>query len=240
MRMRGRVIEIFSSFQGEGLIAGKRQIFIRFAGCNLNCSYCDTRYARAGGKWMGVDEVINDVLRKMSNDLHSISFTGGEPLLQHEFVGEIARKLKECGFLTYLETNGTFPVRLQEVARVFDFVAIDIKLPSHFQDMSIERYKQILNRELCSILVSYDERIITFAKMVICRSTTYIEVEEVCQELEDEIGDRAIPLILQPCTATNGVDEPTFEQLVKMSEIASSYIRSVYVLPQIHRCMGWR
>ncbi|RLI90221.1 MAG: 7-carboxy-7-deazaguanine synthase QueE [Candidatus Altiarchaeales archaeon] len=238
--MKGRVVEIFSSFQGEGLIAGKRQIFIRFTGCNLNCNYCDTRYARAGGKWMDTDEVIDDVLRRVSNDLHSISFTGGEPLLQHRFVGEIAQRLKEYGFLTYLETNGTFPTRLQEVAGVFDFAAIDIKLPSHFQDMTIERYEQILNRELCSILVSYDEGIMTFVKMVISRNTTYVEVEEVCQELKDEVDGRVIPVILQPCTAINGVNEPTFEQLVKMSEIASSYIRSVYVLPQIHRCMGWR
>jgi len=238
--MKGKIVEIFSSFQGEGLLAGKRQIFIRFAGCNLNCNYCDTKYAKSGGKWMGVDEVVDEVLKKVSNDLHSISFTGGEPLLQHKFVCEIAQKLKEYNFLTYLETNGTFPERLQEIAGVFDFAAIDIKLPSHFQGVSVEEYEQILNKELSSLLIAFDEEILTFAKMVILKTTTYTEVEEVCEKLRRVINDRAIPLILQLVTPEEEIEAPTFEQLVRMSEIASSYIRSVYVLPQIHRCVGWR
>ena len=238
--MRGKVVEIFSSFQGEGLLAGKRQIFIRLVGCNLNCNYCDTRYARVGGRWMGVDEVVGEVLRRMSNDLHSISFTGGEPLLQHKFVGEVVYKLKEQNFMTYLETNGTFPERLKEIIEGFDFASIDIKLPSHFQNMTIEKYKQILNRELCSIQVSHDGGVITFIKMVLLRNTTYTEVEEICEELGKAIDDRAIPLILQPATEVKEVKAPTFEQLVKMSEIASCYVRSVYVLPQVHRYMGWR
>ena len=238
--MKGRIIEIFSSFQGEGLLTGKRQIFIRLAGCNLNCNYCDTRYARVGGRWMGVDEVVGEVLRRMSNDLHSISFTGGEPLLQHKFVGEVVYKLKEQDFMTYLETNGTFPERLEKIIEGFDFASIDIKLPSHFQNITIEKYKQILNRELCSIQVSHDGGVITFIKMVLLRNTTYTEVEEICEELGKAIDDRAIPLILQPATEVEEVKAPTFEQLVKMSEIASCYVRSVYVLPQVHRYMGWR
>ncbi|RLE42226.1 7-carboxy-7-deazaguanine synthase QueE [Candidatus Woesearchaeota archaeon] len=238
--MKGRIVEIFSSFQGEGLLAGKRQIFIRLAGCNLNCNYCDTKYAKVDGRWMDIDEVIDEVLRRMSNDLHSISFTGGEPLLQHKFVGEVVYKLKEQGFMTYLETNGTFPERLKEIIEGFDFTSIDIKLPSHFQNMDIEEYKQILNKELCSIQVSHDGGVITFVKMVLLRNTTYTEVEEICEELGKAIDDRAISLILQPVTPIGEVKTPTFEQLVRMSEIASCYIRSVYVLPQVHRYMGWR
>jgi len=238
--MKGKVVEIFSSFQGEGLLAGKRQIFIRLAGCNLNCNYCDTKYAKVGGRQMSVGEVVGEVLRKVSNDLHSISFTGGEPLLQHKFVGEVAQKLKEYDFLTYLETNGTFLERLREIVEDFDFAAIDIKLPSHFQNMTIEKYRQILNKELCSIQVSHDGGVITFVKMVLLRNTTYTEVEEICEELGKAIDDRAIPLILQPVTPIGEVKAPTFEQLVRMSEIASSYIRSVYVLPQIHKYMKWR
>jgi len=238
--MKGQVVEIFSSFQGEGLLTGKRQIFIRLAGCNLNCNYCDTKYAKVGGRQMSVGEVVGEVLRKVSNDLHSISFTGGEPLLQHKFVGEVAQKLKEYDFLTYLETNGTFLERLREIIEDFDFAAIDIKLPSHFQNMTIEKYRQILSKELCSIQVSHDGGVITFVKMVLLRNTTYTEVEEICEELGKAIDDRAIPLILQPVTPIGEVKAPTFEQLVRMSEIASSYIRSVYVLPQIHKYMKWR
>jgi len=238
--MKGKVVEIFSSFQGEGLLAGKRQIFIRLAGCNLNCNYCDTKYAKVGGRWMDVDEVVGEVLKRVSNDLHSISFTGGEPLLQHKFVCKVARKLKEYNFLTYLETNGTFPERLQEIVGVIDFAAIDIKLPSHFQGMSVEEYEQILNKELSSLLVTCDKGVLTFAKMVILRTTTYTEVEEVCERLREIVSDRAIPLILQLATPEEEIEAPTFEQLVRMSEIASCYVRSVYVLPQIHKYMKWR
>jgi len=81
---------------------------------------------------------------------------------------------------------------------------------------------------------------LTFAKMVILKTTTYTEVEEVCERLREMMSDRAIPLILQLVTPEEGIEAPTFEQLVKMSEIASCYIRSVYVLPQVHRYMGWR
>ena len=66
------IIEIFSTFQGEGSFIGKRQIFVRFAGCNLNCNYCDTVNSKSikSGKMMSVDDVLAEI-NKIKTPLHA-------------------------------------------------------------------------------------------------------------------------------------------------------------------------
>ena len=86
--MKAPIIEVFSSIQGEGLYIGKRQIFVRFAGCNLNCKYCDTSNSKMvfSGKEMSVTELHDKINNLITPDFHSISFTGGAPLLQADFI----------------------------------------------------------------------------------------------------------------------------------------------------------
>lgn len=93
--MKAYIVEIFSSFQGEGLWIGRRQIFVRFAGCNLDCNYCDTSATKSkdSGILMSVDEVFEKIEELETSDLHSISFTGGEPLLYADFINELSNKL---------------------------------------------------------------------------------------------------------------------------------------------------
>ena len=95
--MKAPIIEIFSSFQGEGLFIGQRQIFVRFAGCNLNCSYCDTGDSKSekSGKLMTVDEVVDSINEIITPDCHVVSFTGGEPSLYPDFINV-------GGFMDYL------------------------------------------------------------------------------------------------------------------------------------------
>lgn len=83
-------MEVFSSIQGEGLLVGKRQIFIRFAGCNLNCSYCDTPESRdpSCGEELSADQLQGMVENLVTPDFHSLSITGGEPLLYPDFIRE--------------------------------------------------------------------------------------------------------------------------------------------------------
>ena len=84
----------FFKFSGEGLFIGQRQIFVRFAGCNLNCNYCDTNDSKSekSGKLMTVDEVLAAIEKVRTPDCHVISFTGGEPSLYPEFINEVARQ----------------------------------------------------------------------------------------------------------------------------------------------------
>ena len=79
-----RVKEIFSSVQGEGPLVGYKQLFIRLCGCNWDCKYCDTDYDIENSKEYTADE-LSEICAK-NIDCHSVSLTGGEPLLNVEFI----------------------------------------------------------------------------------------------------------------------------------------------------------
>ena len=88
--MKTHINEIFSSIQGEGILIGRRQIFVRFSGCNLDCNYCDTSKSRNPilGDLITKEELINKINNLITPDFHSISLTGGEPLLHSDFIKE--------------------------------------------------------------------------------------------------------------------------------------------------------
>src|SRR3989338_9235017 len=116
--MRARISEIFSSIQGEGIYSGVRQIFVRFFGCSLKCSYCDTKpetYCE-----YSVDNLIRSLLT-FGNHHHSISFTGGEPLKQVKFLEKLLPEIKKNEPKLYLETNG---VDFEPLERVIDNIDI--------------------------------------------------------------------------------------------------------------------
>ena len=115
--------EIFKSIQGESSFAGFPCSFIRVTGCNLRCSYCDTRYAYFEGKEMSIDQIVEEV-KKLKCPL--VEITGGEPLLNEEVYPLIDKLLAE-NFQLLLETNGSL-----DISRVDGRVAriVDIKCPS--------------------------------------------------------------------------------------------------------------
>ena len=125
--MKAPIIEIFSSFQGEGLLIGERQIFVRFAGCNLNCNYCDTNDSKSekSGRLMTPQSVTDEINKLLTPDCRSISFTGGEPSLYPDFINEVS-KLTDLKIM--LETNGTLPDNIDSIEKL-DMVSLDIKLP---------------------------------------------------------------------------------------------------------------
>lgn len=120
-----QVKEIFTSIQGEGPYVGYKQLFIRLCGCNLKCSYCDTEFGTDNSKEYSIQELI-DICNK-NTDCHSISLTGGEPLLHNDFIKEFGDK---CNLPIYLETNGTLPDKLKDVIDYITYISADIKLPS--------------------------------------------------------------------------------------------------------------
>jgi len=101
-----RIAEIFPSVQGEGLRQGEPTLFIRLSGCNLRCSFCDTKYAWEKGKGYTQDKVlekIKELHRRFS--VRWVCLTGGEPLLQD--IGPLVKRLKKEGFKIQLETNAS-------------------------------------------------------------------------------------------------------------------------------------
>lgn len=116
---------MFRSIQGESYLAGRPCTFVRTAGCNLSCTWCDTRYAGDinEGVEMGVGEVMQKV-GELGADL--VEITGGEPLLQEESI-ELMRLLCDSGARVMLETNGTLDITPVD-PRVI--IVMDIKSPS--------------------------------------------------------------------------------------------------------------
>ena len=111
-----KINEIFYSLQGEGAYTGTPMIFIRFSGCNLSCSFCDTQHQ--SGKWMSDVAILEEVGKFPAR---TVVLTGGEPSLfiDDDFIG----LLHTCGYRVHIETNGT---RLLPVA--IDWVTCSPKI----------------------------------------------------------------------------------------------------------------
>ena len=116
--MKYRLRKIFSSIQGEGRNTGRPATFIRFAGCNLNCPWCDTR--KHTKEMLTISEIMMQV-RKLGN--RSVIVTGGEPTIVIG-LGELLSALKDEGYWLALETNGTRNIPEIEL---FDYVAVSPK-----------------------------------------------------------------------------------------------------------------
>jgi len=105
-----QLAEIFYSLQGEGTWTGTPAVFVRLAGCNLSCSFCDTDYALKF--FASVDDVVARV-RSEGGDCPMVILTGGEPLAQRE-TRALIDALRADGRRVHIESNGTLPAELPE------------------------------------------------------------------------------------------------------------------------------
>lgn len=221
--MEAKISEIFSSIQGEGIYTGMEQVFVRFYGCNLNCDFCDTRIDDY--TLLSLDDVVKEVEDLYSNH-HSVSLTGGEPLLQIEFLQELLPLLKEKDFLLYLETNGTLPEQFGEVKDLVDIVAMDIKLPTSCK--CGENWKQ--HEEFLSEAI--DSNADLFVKSVVSSSTKIKDIEKTAELIA--YYDKDIPLILQP----NFNDKDLEEKLSEFKDRALQKITDARIMRQEHKYLG--
>lgn len=125
-----KVVEIFDSIDGEGIRTGQPATFIRLAGCNIRCSYCDTTYALFGEKEkceyteMTVDKIIS----KVNTNYNRVTLTGGEPLI-HADCDKLIERLLDIGCEVNIETNGAADItKIPRTDKLF--FTIDYKLPS--------------------------------------------------------------------------------------------------------------
>lgn len=131
MASRLKLNEVFYSIQGEGIFQGEPTIFIRFHGCNLACSYCDTTYANKGKpKRIVTPYILVKELHKKYNllNIRHICITGGEPLVQSEALYDLIGLLQTFNLIITVETNGSLipPLDIRPLARW----VVDFKLPS--------------------------------------------------------------------------------------------------------------
>ncbi len=244
--VKTHIVEIFSSIQGEGPYIGVRQIFVRFAGCNLDCAYCDTDYnfkrnfrvEHEPGTGIFVDypnpvspEEVSEKIKTFNvGKHHSISLTGGEPLMQAGFVRGISDLLKDRDIKFFLETNGTLPSELSSVISNIDIVSMDMKLPS----TSGGREFWEIHREFLQIASQKE----VYVKVVVSGNTSKIEITRAC-EIINSVSSK-IPLVIQPVSIRPGYNGNKLSPvtIIEMHELASELINDVRVIPQAHKVMG--
>lgn len=239
--MRNNIIEIFSSIQGEGKYVGARQAFVRFSGCNLKCKYCDTDFkpqknckvekCAGSGEFveyendMKVDTLI-DILEGYFKRTphHSVSFTGGEPLLFSEFIKEAAKKISVPIFL---ETNGTLYDELSNVIDDVDIISMDIKLESGAGKNLFDVHKKFLS-------VAREKDL--YVKMILTGQTKEEEIKGAAS-LVSETNDEIL-FVIQPVTPYGGMTAPSLRKIFAAEDLALKYLKNVRVIPQTHRMLG--
>jgi organic radical activating enzyme len=241
------ISEIFSSIQGEGYLAGRRQIFIRLTECNLDCAYCDTDFSRAdtcrvetgpGTALFGhfqqplslreVLKIVEAWCQELPGAHHSVSLTGGEPLLHADRLVTWLPALRRL-LPVHLETNGTMHRALEKVKEELDYISMDMKLPStsgckeSLWDLHHEFLRAACRRN-------------TSVKIVIGNETVIEEIERVCSIITDV--DNLTPLFLQPISESDGRIGISVTRMLRLQEAASARVPDVRVIPQMHRMLG--
>ena len=240
--MRENVIEIFSSIQGEGKYVGCRQIFVRLEGCNLDCTYCDTENEIGGHAHCMVEEragthelipyenplsveKVAEIVTRLTGDVphHSLSITGGEPLLHVPFIKELAAHID---LPIFLETNGTLDRALAECIDCISHISMDLKLPDVLSAPVWDAHARFLEIA-CTIDV--------YVKVVVA-AETHAEDVEYAAHLVADIAPATL-LILQPVTPYGGCTAPTPARLLELQCIALRHLSDVRIIPQTHRMM---
>lgn len=232
--MKAPISEIFSSIQGEGILIGRRQIFVRFSGCNLDCIYCDTLDSedKDHENVLTTANVVNKINELITPDLHSISFTGGEPTLYPEFINKVIHEINiKTKIKALLETNGSLYKQINLLNNI-DYASMDIKLPEHFNRWNSD----IFENELKSIEILMDKKVKVYCKIVVLPSTKINKLEEVVMKLSKKISNNNVPLIIQPSSPIN-YWKGKEKKILKLSEICGKHM-DVLTIPQVHKYLG--
>lgn len=219
--MTAKISEIFKSIQGEGIYQGTEQIFVRFYGCNMHCSFCDTKLNNYSEKT--IEEVLKDILSLGACSF--VSLTGGEPLMHADFIKALAPRLKAVNKTVYLETNGIMYKSLQDVIDFIDIIAMDFKLPSSTNLISFWREHE------CFLKIASKKEV--FIKAVIGKDTHTDDIFESIRIIKKIKPDA--PLVLQP---QNPLEESLEQKLIFFADICQKEHIDVRTMCQLHKILG--
>jgi organic radical activating enzyme len=241
--------EVFCSVQGEGPYVGMRQAFVRFSGCNLSCSYCDTNFANPGtcdyervegsGVFEKVPKPVSieklESMLQPFKKLHSISLTGGEPLLHADFIEKM-----DLSIPLYLESNMTLPEQARKLSGNIAYVAGDFKLPEAIRGISPEtREVHVKNTIECFKLLRKSNSRDCFCKIVIGRDTNPDTVIMAAEAVAPYVSC----IILQPETPlgsavrTPGFTQASVQTIIKLQKTLLE-LTDTRIIPQTHRMWG--
>jgi organic radical activating enzyme len=247
----GYLAEVFSSLQGEGPYAGRRQLFVRFYGCHLCCRFCDTpatvtalqprHYRPAHVRVHAVGQTVRErenpvsvvdlttVLAELdaaAGPHHAVAITGGEPLLHVRYLLELLPALRQQGHRIYLDTAGDLPRPLAAVLPGADIVAMDIKLPS------VTGNPPRWQRHQKALALCRDADVEVFVKVVVDATTAAADLTAVADLMA---ATPTVPLVLQPVTPVKPeLVPPRPEQLLTWHRQLADSLADVRVLPQLH------
>jgi organic radical activating enzyme len=213
-------------------------VFVRLAGCPWRCRYCDTPGSLAfdSGEEMGAEEVLVRVRGFLDAAPHgAVSFTGGEPLMQTEFLGVLLKGVRALDAQTYLETAGTHPLLLRRVIADVDAVSMDVKLPSAIGRSFWEEHREFLAVAAGKV----------FVKIVLTDTSTDDELSAAFTMISAAVPTPTA--VLQPATertvAVGGDSEvlagpPSSLRLATIEEWARRVLPDVRTIPQMHPLWG--
>ena len=229
------IYETFFSYQGEGPYTGMPQIFVRFAGCNIRCAYCDTAYAlKASSKTprLNASQLLANIYslakkhkKKFMFGKPSVSITGGEPLVYADFLSKFLPELKRNGFSVYLETNGTLPGQFEKIKSFCDIVSTDFKFASECKKSFWKEHKRFLS----SAVKAKAE---VFVKAVITGKTKLSEIKKSADVIRAAAPGNNIAFILQPSA---GISQPQPAQIHAAYREASRLLKDARVMFQMHK-----
>ena len=235
--MKTRLFEIFTSIEGEGILYGTKTLFVRLAGCPYSCFYCDTLDALPldSGKEYSINEACDLIDKNLQKNTYKVNFTGGEPLIQHEAVSELARHIKSKGIPTYLESACFDSKKFLYVLPSIDFVKIEFKtIDSKFID--VKHYPNLIKNTLECLEASINANKITYIKIVVSSSTKFSSFHELVGKIFKIASKETISgFIIQPTTS---ISEPSLEKLIEFYDSVYPYYDQVRIVPQLHKIIN--
>ena len=195
------LIEIYKSIQGESSFAGRPCIFVRLAGCNLRCAWCDSEYTFTGGYKLSADQVAEEI-EKLA-PVRLIEFTGGEPMLQERELVPLMERLLNGGYELLIETSGERP--LEQVPPAVHKI-VDVKCPGSGEAGSFRMSN-------LGCLTSRDE-----LKFVVANRADYESARDFIRE--NRLETRAGQVLLSPAfSKTPSTDRTTENCLLDPREL---------------------
>ena len=235
--MKVRLFEIFTSVEGEGILYGTKTLFVRLAGCPFTCFYCDTKESLPlnSGTEYTIEEANELIDTNLQDQTYKVNFTGGDPLIQHEAVAQLAKHMQNKKIPTYLESSCFDINRFNHVLPFMDIVKIEFKTKdSDFVDS--EHYEKLIGHTMKCLESSVKSKKTTYIKIVVSSKTQLDEFKKLIGEIFNNISKENINgFVIQP---TYGISEPSLDLLLNLYDVVFPYYIDVKVVPQLHKFIG--
>ncbi len=235
--MKVRLFEIFTSVEGEGILYGTKTLFVRLAGCPFTCFYCDTLDALPldSGKEYTLEEACALIDKELHDKTYKVNFTGGDPLIQHDAVAEMAKHVQSLKIPTYLESACFDSNKFNHILPFIDFVKIEFKTEdSDFVDS--KHYPNLIENVLDCLRNSVSSKKTTYIKIVVSSKTKVESFKKLLIAIFKTVSKEDLAgFIIQP---TYGISEPSLENLLNLYDLVYPYYNEVRIVPQLQKLMG--